>query len=318
MSESIFSPIDLPTITVAIPTYLREDVLVATIDQVLSLDPPPDELIVVDQTPKHIQKTDRYLKQKSDAGEIKWIQFSPPNLCAARNIAVINSTSDIILFLDDDVLLPPKLIYKHRLAHLEQGVAVVAGDVFHRISNDMSSLSIQTPTKGTIREPFFANISKKQIIGGFIGCHFSVNRRIFIEVGGFNESFVASANWEEGDFIARLLMSGGRILFDPDIWIIHLRAPAGGCRIPGNKMSPEWSKSANFFLLKFRYGYMKTWREVLHSALRSGPLRKENVIYLWRWPRAWAGFLYGIYYGWSRARKGTVSPFIHRKYPNSD
>ena len=37
-------------ISVAIPTYGRDEVLVETITALLSLNPPPSELIVVDQT----------------------------------------------------------------------------------------------------------------------------------------------------------------------------------------------------------------------------------------------------------------------------
>jgi GT2 family glycosyltransferase len=40
-------------ISVAIPTYGRDAVLVETITALLSLNPPPPELIVVDQTHQH-------------------------------------------------------------------------------------------------------------------------------------------------------------------------------------------------------------------------------------------------------------------------
>ena len=50
------------SITVAIPTYGRDQVLVDTIRHVLTLVPPPTEVVVLDQTKEHVPEVARTLE----------------------------------------------------------------------------------------------------------------------------------------------------------------------------------------------------------------------------------------------------------------
>lgn len=42
-----------------------------------------------------------------------------------------------------------------------------------------------------------------------------------------------SANLDEGDFVIRRKSSGHPFVWNPTMWLIHIREPVGGCRIPG-------------------------------------------------------------------------------------
>src|SRR4051812_40897473 len=101
------------TVAVAIPTYLRGQVLLDTIEQVLAQDPPADEVVVVDQTPDHFPEVRAKLRGWHDAGRIKWVHQATPNLPMARNTALRESTSDVIIYIDDDVVLVPGFIGHH-------------------------------------------------------------------------------------------------------------------------------------------------------------------------------------------------------------
>src|SRR5260370_1119545 len=106
MTAATALPLDLATgahtlrVAVVIPTYQRERVLIDTVRLVLAQDPPPDEVLVIDQTPKHEPDTLDFLRTQSRAGVIRWIRQQPPNLPAARNRGLRDATSDIVLFLD--------------------------------------------------------------------------------------------------------------------------------------------------------------------------------------------------------------------------
>src|SRR5436190_18002406 len=104
----------LPTVAVAIPTYLRGQVLLDTIEQVLAQDPSADEVVVVDQTPEHYPEVQAKLQGWHNAGRIKWVHQTTPNLPMARNTAVRESTSDVIIYIDDDVVLVPGFVGHHR------------------------------------------------------------------------------------------------------------------------------------------------------------------------------------------------------------
>lgn len=54
-----------------IPTCRRERVLVETVQRLLALVPAPDEIIVVDQTPRHEPETETGLGALEQAGRIR-------------------------------------------------------------------------------------------------------------------------------------------------------------------------------------------------------------------------------------------------------
>ena len=54
-------------ITVAIPTYNRGAIVVETVERLFALDPPPDEIIVVDQSPESNEPLSRWHRQRRRA-----------------------------------------------------------------------------------------------------------------------------------------------------------------------------------------------------------------------------------------------------------
>src|SRR6476469_716579 len=116
-----------PTVAVAIPTYLRGQVLLDTIEQVLAQEPSADEVIVVDQTPEHYPEVQAKLQGWHDAGRIKWVRQPTPNLPMARNTAMQESTAEVIIYIDDDVILEPGFIGHHRSNYSDSDVVAVCG-----------------------------------------------------------------------------------------------------------------------------------------------------------------------------------------------
>ncbi len=298
----------LPSIAVGIPTYQREQVLVDTIEQLLSLLHPADEIIVADQTPEHEMHVEAYLSQKHAANQIRWLRLEKPSLCAARNQILANTTCDVVLYLDDDVIIAPNLVEYHRCAYLDPLVDLIGGQVYSR-NKGVTHVSPDDPCAGT--HPIREAVSRIED-AFFIGCHYSVRRSSAIAVGGFDEQIAGSAYWEEGDFAARIANAGFHVFFDPHIWVTHLQSPSGGCRIPGNYSHPQWTKTMNYFLYRFRYGRKgkATWARTLKESLRSGPLLRENFLRPWRWHYYWANYFYSIFEGYKRAKSPIQSPFV--------
>lgn len=286
---------------VVIPTYGRPVIVNQTLRMLLNQVTLPKSVIVVNQTPGFSEADEEVQQLYRDANlDLVWINRQEPNLCGARNDALLAATSKICLFLDDDIIPPVDLINKHWMRYQDgTGWQAVGGQVLHRIGDTAAdSLSLSSPNVGTVS----ALQESRMVIGGpLFGCHFSLHREAALAVGGWDEAFVGSANWEEGDLINRLRGHGFPFVWDPNIWLIHLRLPMGGCRIPGNKSFSEWTKTTNFFMYKFRYPNEKSWKEVLISALRAGPLRREVVSNPWRWPAAWLGILKGWWLGKKKA-----------------
>jgi GT2 family glycosyltransferase len=62
------------------------------------------------------------------------------------------------------------------------------------------------------------------------GGNMSFRRDLLHELGGFDERFGGTAYLEETDVSVRVRRLGYRVCFQPAASLIHLRAPAGGCR----------------------------------------------------------------------------------------
>lgn len=280
-------------ISVVIPTYQREQVLIDTIECLSELSPTPAEILVIDQTLNHESGTQSKLDEFQRGGIVRWIRMERPSITAAMNLGLREARYDIVLFLDDDVIPLPELIAAHMSAH-RQGKKVVAGQVLQPGESPLvvSDVSI----------PFRFNSTQKQFITEFIGCNFSVNRRFALSLGGFDENFVHVAYRYEAEFADRALTAGELIFFEPDASVRHLKAERGGTRYYGHHlttMRPSHAVGAYYFLLSSRNAPSR----LLNLVIR--PLRavrtKHHATHPWWIPAtlasevmgfAWALFLY--------------------------
>lgn len=263
------------SLDVIIPTLGRPEMAARVAESLLGQTLRPNSVIVVDQTPGAAGPENR-LRHEFDVSGVclDYLRVSERGLCAARNRAICTATGDICLFLDDDVIVPIDLIARHvAILSADSSLDALGGQVWHRRANTPEpAVTIEDPSFGTVAA-FASDRAVER--GPLFGGHFAVRRECAISIGGWDEAFVGPANWEEGDLMHRLEAAGRRFMWSPHPWLIHLRHPAGGCRIPGNTLHEEWMNSSNFFLYKFRYPSEKSWGEVMRHALRAGPLRRE-------------------------------------------
>ena len=288
------------TVTVGIPTYMRDKLLVDTICQVLEQRPAADEVIVVDQTLVHDRDTEEFLREHEARGTIKRFLQYRPSLTEANNRILAESRCDLVLFLDDDIQLLPGLIGTHRKCYEGSDIRLVAGSVLLPGESESQQPHAEANQVIPLSDP--ANQLR--------GCNMSMVRLDAIKAGGFDENFVGPAHGNEIDFSIRLARRvGGRQVFHPGACLIHLKAPTGGCRIDKsqNPAWDEWERSYNIWLFGFRHDWPHNL-EFVKRAFRIGPRRKENVIRPWRQPLAWASFVYAAWTGWRRVDK-TRSPF---------
>jgi len=213
-------------VSVVIATYGREEVLLETIRRVLEQEPAPLELLVVDQTPSHSPAVERELTRLSAAGDIDWIRQRKASIPCAMNVGLLRAWSEVILFLDDDVIPGPGLVAAHREAHRESGATVVAGQVLQ---------PSEEPVPGP-HSPFRFNSSERGWVTQVIGANFSIQRDLALAIGGMDENFVRAAYGFEAELCARASAAGARILFEPGATVRHLRAPAGGTRAYGSHL----------------------------------------------------------------------------------
>lgn len=239
-------------VAVAIPTYNRDQVLIATIKQVFGQDPPADELIVIDQSEAHTRQVEVRLQKYDRQGAIRYIRLSPPNLPAARNVALQTTTCDVVIFIDDDVELCDGFVAKHRANYQrDSDLVAVGGKVRSLIPRRR-----QRCRGGWRRVLDFRcfELDSDVAMAGiatFPGGNHSVRVAEVVKVGGYDAWFRGVAHREESDLALRLFLMGRRIIFDPHAWLLHLEAPAGGCRRK-SLFDMSGARSAVYFAFKHR------------------------------------------------------------------
>lgn len=219
-----------PTLSIVIPTYGRERVLVETLARVLELEPAAAHVAVVDQTHSHDADTEKTLRKLNAGGRIRHIRLSRPSIPRAMNVGLIEAGTDLALFLDDDVVPTRGLIAEHLNAfrvEKDNGLWCVVGQILQPWHEGPGSDPV-------IRNGFPSNSDRRRHIVDAMAGNLCVDRSKAIEIGGFDENFVGTAYRFESDFARRVIRAGGKILFEPRASVRHLCAATGGTRAYGD------------------------------------------------------------------------------------
>ena len=230
-------------LSIVIPTYRREQVLIDTIESLLRLDPAAAEIIIVDQTTDHAEGTSAVLRAWDDRGRIRWLRLPEPSIPSAMNRGLVEARHEIVLFLDDDIVPFPDLVGAHASTHC-RATGMVAGRVLQPWDGDIPS--------ATWAAKQFASTEARQI-DSFMGGNFSLRRTDAIALGGFDENFVRVAYNFEREFADRWRHAGRTIAYCPEAAIRHLRVSAGGTRTFGEHLTtalPAHSVGAYYYLLR--------------------------------------------------------------------
>lgn len=216
------------SISVLIPTLGRVEEPSHTVKGLLDQTVAPDEIIVVDQNDPPLKELDAFLSEHS---QVKHIRNPQPGIIHNYARCLAEATSDIVLFLDDDIELKPTLVESH-LRHYPKFDAV-AGRV-HQPSGDLEPVKIsKVGTYNRVLGVFTGNFNFDQPIEveAGPGGNMSFFREKLNRIGGFDQAFDGNGFFFETDAGMRFTHRNHRMIFDPEAEIVHLMAPRGGARV---------------------------------------------------------------------------------------
>jgi GT2 family glycosyltransferase len=248
-------------LTIVVPTYGRDGVLLETLKHLFALNPPASEIIVVDQTQEHSHQVSCALDSWQASGWMRWLRLKDPSIPGAMNRGLLEASHSRVLFLDDDIIPHSGLVEAHASALEKTGAALVAGRVIQpwQAGRDFSGDG----------EFHFASV-RPAWISDFMAGNFSVRRDTALQLGGFDEQFVRVAYNFEAEFAYRLCRGGHRIYYEPAALFHHLRVSAGGTRTFGDHLRshrPNHAVGAYYFILRT----WSSWQSI--GRLLARPLR---------------------------------------------
>lgn len=218
--------IDLPFVSIIVPTFRREKVLCNTLEYLFRQDYPKYEIIVVDQTIDHEKETIEFLK--SNKAKIRYYKNNSRGATVAKNYGLKFAKGKIILFIDDDVKINCNLVSQHVFNFQNSQIGGVAGRVVVQDNPMVESLGkkVGFVTKdGRFIDNFSSKISCEVMT--VHGCNASFRKDLLMKIHGFDENFTGNAFREESDLSFRVRRLGYKLIFDPKAEAIHLKAQGG-------------------------------------------------------------------------------------------
>ncbi|MGG2994908.1 glycosyltransferase family 2 protein [Paenibacillus macerans] len=205
--------------SIIIPTYNRKDLLAECLDRIEAHTAPPYEVIVVDNG--------------SDDGTVDEVRrrrnrvrlaVHPQNLGFARavNTGLMMAKGQTIVLLNNDVLVTERWL-DQLLGCLKLTGAAAVGPVTNYIGGDQQ---IDVPYEDVAEMPAFAaaynapDPRKWREVSRLVGFCLLFPRSTLEQAGYFDEGYIIG-NYEDDDWVARLLLQGKRMVMAGDTFVHH-------------------------------------------------------------------------------------------------
>lgn len=241
-------------VSVIIPTYNRERCIIDLLECLFVQDYPEFEIIVVDQSDALTNDKKQMIAR---SGRLKYYWIAERGRSLAKNYGILFSSGDIVLFCDDDIIVPTNFISTHvKIYDNEQ----VAAQSCRLIEEGQPAPAIKKP----LRTTFFGQLINKpySTVSGYVtslnGGNMSFRKSVLDQIGFFEEYFTGTSMVEEPDMAYRIIQLKHRIFFNASITVQHYP------QFNGNAAEMKGKRASWFYFYFFNLGifylkYKRTW-----------------------------------------------------------
>jgi GT2 family glycosyltransferase len=208
-------------------------------------------------------------------------RVGPDSMPGARNTIINCSETEIVCFIDDDVVCEPGWLESIVTTFEERDVAAVGGPAI-RVDEELEPLGeiVRDPENRNRINEYGETVShverwipptpvETQRLGG---ANMAFRRDVLLELGGFDPAYeLGPAKLEEVDLMARLVRRGDVMVYHPGALVHHLAAPTGGARAAMDRAALEdryWF-ARNAILFRRKNASRPLWRSLLRLAGRA-------------------------------------------------
>lgn len=219
-----------PTVSLIICTRDRPKQLATCLRAVDALRPPPEDIIVVNNSPSD-KATEAVVREFPN---VRYLLEPKPGLSAARNAGIAVASSELIAFTDDDVQVTENWISWIKQAFADPGLMAMSGLMIPNELETEAQVAFQLRlTRGiplpyrplTFDAVFFEDWRSRGVPCWLIGAgaNMAFRRQVFDSVGLFDERLGAGAAGcsEDSEMWYRILSRGHSCRYDPACVVRH-------------------------------------------------------------------------------------------------
>lgn len=256
-------------VAVVIPTVGRTFFVHNIVLALLAGTSRPSEVVVVDQTEPASRNRFAFAQLQKLEAEHKCqvIESTVLSLTAARNLGVQCCSAELLIFLDDDVLIPRNFVQAYEELFQNAEIDAATGMI---LVDERDNGTIDTSRT----HPSVHN-GHTMLRGG----NFAIRRSVLLAVGGLDENFVGAANYEDADLAWRLDEHGYRVTWTPSPWAYHLNYPSGGGRVVNPNRDRNFAYNLFYFHLRH---HPSVDAATLRKYLRWRVFNRQNLLSPWR------------------------------------
>ncbi|MGH7777073.1 MAG: glycosyltransferase family 2 protein [Candidatus Dormibacterales bacterium] len=226
-------------LSVVVCSHDRPRLLAQALARLRELDHDHFEVLVVDSAPSTEDALDAFHRLAAGDSRFRYLREEAPGLSRARNRGLTDAAFDHVAFTDDDVLPDSGwLTGVARGLATRPDVGCVTGLVLPaRLDTPAQRYFDGRTWWSSSLEPHVYSMSRPGGESGLFpfdtgrigtGANFTVDRRLMLELGGFDERLGAGSatrGGEDLDAFHRILWAGRAIAYEPSAMVWHLHRP---------------------------------------------------------------------------------------------
>jgi glycosyltransferase involved in cell wall biosynthesis len=258
-------------LSVIIPTFNRNDLLVNCLSSLLTKIDSLIEIIIVNDSEQNTIDLPIHLFSK----QVKIYSNPKQGVASARNYGASKANGDLLIFIDDDMLVNSEAISScvDFICKNEKSVynanweySSESNEILNKTSFGRFLISIHfNSLKGWNNNPKDWSINRYYKCDGITSQFLGIKKIDFEEVGGYNENF-PFAGFEDYEFWIRLKKQGINAFIDTQVLITHNEL---------DKLSPK-----QWFARKFRGGItQKVAVDLGFKELKRNESRLKSIVF---------------------------------------
>lgn len=295
-------------VSVVIPTYNRDKCIIDLLNCLFRQDYNNFEILVIDQSDNLSKEKQELISRNVDI--LKYFKINERGRSLAKNYGILLASGDIILFCDDDIIVPENFISTHARTLSDPGIAACSCRL---VEEGQPAIRIRKP----LRTTFYGRLINKPFStqSGFVtslnGGNMSFKKEVLNRVGFFEEYFTGTSMVEEPDIAYRIVKSGYKLYFNASITVFHYPQFNGNIAEMSGKRA-DWFYHYFYNLCIFFLKYRRMWNMVFLFAYTLTLSVKQVVRHGLRmqdYTRMLNGFFQGIKRGLEVANLSTENKY---------